>query len=431
MSNILNSNSLINYILQEVKKHEHAILLHTGIFQVPGPSHFEVLSGWNALDLMDLEDPSSLTQIDEFTQKHLGKWIFVHFSYDLKNCIEKRLKSEHQDPIGFPLMTLFVPEFVGIIEGGKSKLLQQHLTHNTITEIPIPETTPLENANINSPKPNLIFQEDLIYEEPYTNALTQIHHHLQQGDIYEINYCLPFQGAGKIKDPAEFWWSMQRQNQAPFSGLYRHKNSWLMCCSPERFICKEKNKIISQPIKGTSKRDPDPTLDLMLKNQLQNNKKEQAENVMIVDLVRNDLGKIAQTGSVQVDELFGAYSLKSVHQLISTVSATLKDNTPFSTILKACFPMGSMTGAPKIRAMEIIEELEFFSRGLYSGSVGYISPSGNFDFNVVIRSILYNSSTDIFLYPAGGAITANSKIEKEFDECMLKAQSMKTALTTI
>jgi para-aminobenzoate synthetase component 1 len=431
MSNILNSNSLINYILQEVKKHEHAILLHTGTFQVPGPSHFEVLSGWNALDLMNLEDQDSFTQIDEFTQKHHGKWIFIHLSYDLKNSIEIRLKSEHQDPIGFPLMTLFVPEFVGIIEGGKSKLLQQHLTNNTITEIPIPETTTPENANINSPKPNLIFQDDLIFEVPYTNALSQIHHHLQQGDIYEINYCLPFQGKGKINDPAEFWWSMQRQNQAPFSGLYRHKNSWLMCCSPERFICKEKNKIISQPIKGTSKRDQDPSLDLMLKNQLQNNKKEQAENVMIVDLVRNDLGKIAQTGSVQVDELFGAYSFKSVHQLISTVSATLRDNTPFSTILKACFPMGSMTGAPKIRAMEIIEELEFFSRGLYSGSVGYISPSGDFDFNVVIRSILYNSSNDIFLYPAGGAITANSNIEKEFDECMLKAQSMKTALTTI
>lgn len=431
MSNILNTNSLINYILQEVKRHEHAILLHTGSFQVPGPSQFEAISGWHALELMDIYANCSLEKMDEFIKKHSGKWIFSHLSYDLKNSVEKRLKSEHQDPIGFPLMTLFVPEFVGIIKGGKSKLLQQHLTKNTITEIPIPETTTLENVNIKSTKPNFIFQDDFIFEEQYTTAINQIHHHLKQGDIYEINYCLPFQGSGKIIDPAEFWWSMQRQNQAPFSALYRHKNSWLMCCSPERFICKENDNIISQPIKGTSKRDQDPTLDLLLKTQLQNNKKEQAENVMIVDLVRNDLGKIAQTGSVQVDELFGAYSLKSVHQLISTVSATLKNNTSFSAILKACFPMGSMTGAPKISAMEIIEELEFFQRGLYSGSVGYISPEGNFDFNVVIRSILYNSSSDIFIYPAGGAITANSSIEKEFEECLLKAQSMKTALNNI
>ncbi len=431
MLNILETNSLINYILQEVNRHEHAILLHTGSFQVPGPSQFEAISGWNALDLLDIEVNSTLDQINEFKDKHQGKWIFIHIAYDLKNSIEKRLKSEHQDPIGFPLMTLFVPEFVGIIKGGKSKLVQQHLTKNTITEIPIPETNLIENANVKTSKIILTFQDDFIFEEKYTAALNRIHQHLQQGDIYEINYCLPFQGSGKINDPAEFWWAMQKQNQAPFSALYRHKDSWLMCCSPERFICKENDKIISQPIKGTSKRDQDPNLDILLKTQLQNNKKEQAENVMIVDLVRNDLGKIARTGSVQVDELFGAYSLKSVHQLISTVSATLKNSSSFSAILKACFPMGSMTGAPKIRAMEIIEELEFFKRGLYSGSVGYISPEGNFDFNVVIRSILYNSSNDIFLYPAGGAITANSSIEKEFEECLLKAQSMKTALADL
>ncbi|MBK9639335.1 MAG: anthranilate synthase component I family protein [Bacteroidetes bacterium] len=431
MHNTLNNNSLINYALQEIKKYEHAIILHTGSYRVPGPSHFQALTGWNALDMMDLEMQFSMSQIDEFIEKHRGKWIFSHLSYDLKNNLEKRLKSDHPDPIGFPLMTLFVPEFVGVIKDGKNKLYQQQLTKNTIIEIPIPDLSHQEKSNVKSTTTNLTFQDDFIFQDQYHTALNRIHQHLQQGDIYEINYCLPFQGTGKIADPAEFWWSMQSQNQAPFSTLYRHKNSWLMCCSPERFICKENDKIISQPIKGTSKRDSDTTRDLILKEQLQNNKKEQAENVMIVDLVRNDLGKIAQTGSVQVDELFGAYSLKSVHQLISTVSATLKNNTTFSTILKACFPMGSMTGAPKIRAMEIIEELEFFQRGLYSGSVGYISPEGNFDFNVVIRSILYNSSSEIFLYPAGGAITANSSIEMEFEECLLKAQSMKAALTDI
>ena len=407
---MLNTNSFINFVLKEVERHKHAILLHTGSFKVPEPSHFELLSGWKALDVLDIEDNCSIVEIDEFIEKHRGKWIFSHLSYDFKNCVEKRLKSDHQDPIGFPVMTLFVPEFVGLIKEGTNKFFKQHLTKNTIVEISIPDSTTLEKTNVKSPKTNLIFQDNMIYKERYSEAINRIHHHLQQGDIYEINYCLPFQGTGNILDPAEFWWSMQTQNQAPFSALYRHKNLWLMCCSPERFICKENDKIISQPIKGTSKRDQDSALDLFLKTQLQNNKKEQAENVMIVDLVRNDLGKIAKTSSVQVDELFGAYTLKSVHQLISTVSATLKNDTSFSTILKACFPMGSMTGAPKIRAMEIIEELEFFRRGLYSGSVGYISPEGNFDFNVVIRSILYNSSSDIFIYPAGVELLANSII---------------------
>jgi len=221
---------------------------------------------------------------------------------------------------------------------------------------------------------------------------------------------------------------MQEENQAPFSALYRHKDKWLMCCSPERFIHKQNHEIISQPIKGTSKRGADPTQDELLKVALKNNQKEQAENVMIVDLVRNDLGKVAIPGTVNVDELCGIYTLKTVHQMISTISATLKENLLFSEIIKASFPMGSMTGAPKIRAMEIIEELEFFSRGLYSGSVGYISPDGNFDFNVVIRSILYNSTTKALLYPAGGAITANSDIAKEFEECLLKAKTMKDAL---
>ena len=177
MLNILNTNKLINYILQEIKRHEHAILLHTGSYKVPYPTHFEVLSGWNSLDLLEIEENSTLDQIDEFKEKHQGKWIFIHIAYDLKNSIEKRLTSEHQDPIEFPLMTLFVPEFVGIIKGGKSKLVQQHLTKNTITEIPIPETTLIENVNVKTAKTILTFQDDFIFEEKYTAAINQIHHH--------------------------------------------------------------------------------------------------------------------------------------------------------------------------------------------------------------------------------------------------------------
>lgn len=427
--NNLNISNLLQFVLQEINKEEHAAFLHTGDHKVPNPSHYEAISGWKAIDILTFKTDCSFDQIDNFIEKHKGKWIFSHLNYDLKNDIENRLQSHHKDPIEFPVLTFFVPQFVLILKDGIVKFYEQEPSKNSCYEIQIPPFSHSETgiqASINSA---LNFQDENVLKSPYTTALKKIRQHLLQGDIYEINYCLPFQGKGEISNPPAFWWSMQEENQAPFSALYRHKDKWLMCCSPERFIHKQNHEIVSQPIKGTSKREADPIQDALLKSALKNNQKEQAENVMIVDLVRNDLGKIALPGSVKVDELCGIYSLKTVHQMISTISATLKNNLRFSDIIKACFPMGSMTGAPKIRAMEIIEDLEFFSRGLYSGSVGYISPEGSFDFNVVIRSILYDSATKTLLYPAGGAITANSDIDKEFEECLLKAKSMKDALS--
>lgn len=422
-------SDLLQFILQEINREEHAILLHTGAYKSPNPNHYEAVSGWKAIDILTLKTGFSFDQIDNFIEKHKGKWIFSHLNYDLKNDIENRLQSHHKDPIEFPVLTFFVPQFVLIFKEKEVKFYEQHLSKNSCYEISIPPFSFSEAGIPSSKNSALSFQDERIFKASYTNALHKIQQHLHQGDIYEINYCLPFQGKGQIANPAAFWWSMQKENQAPFSALYRYKNKWLMCCSPERFIHKHNREIVSQPIKGTSKRDEDPIQDSVLKLTLKNNQKERAENVMIVDLVRNDLGKIALPGSVKVDELCGIYSFKTVHQMISTISATLKNDLQFSDILKACFPMGSMTGAPKIRAMEIIEDLEFFSRGLYSGSVGYISPEGSFDFNVVIRSILYDSTTHTLLYPAGGAITAHSDIDKEFEECLLKAKSMKNALS--
>lgn len=427
--NNLKINNLLDFILQEINKEEHAFLLHTGSFKVPDPSHFEIVSGWKAIDILTFGSNCTFDQIDNFIEKHRGKWIFSHLNYDIKNNIENRLQSNHIDPIAFPLLTFIVPEFVLVMEEGEAKMYQQKNSLDSCYEIPLPTFSQSKIKTQVSTTTDLNFLDEQIFKDSYTRALKKIQQHLQQGDIYEINYCLPFQARGHISNPPAFWWTMQEENQAPFSALYRHKEKWLMSCSPERFIYQRDSKIISQPIKGTIKRDADPTHDSLQKSSLKNNQKDQAENVMIVDLVRNDLGKIAIPGSVKVDELCGIYSLKTVHQMISTISATLKKNLLFSDILKACFPMGSMTGAPKIRAMEIIEDLEFFSRGLYSGSVGYISPDGCFDFNVVIRSILYDSATKTLLYPAGGAITAHSDIEKEFEECLLKAKSMKDALS--
>jgi para-aminobenzoate synthetase component 1 len=206
-------------------------------------------------------------------------------------------------------------------------------------------------------------------------------------------------------------------------------DKYLICASPERFLKKTGNKIISQPMKGTARRDlQDAAMDEQLKQTLFLDAKERSENVMVVDLVRNDLSKICTDGTVQVDELFGVYTFPQVHQMVSTVSGELKADVSFSDIIDASFPMGSMTGAPKYRVMQLIDEYEPIGRGLFSGSVGYIDPEGNFDFNVIIRSIFYNSSTNTLSYYAGSAITFYSDAVKEWEECLLKAEAIKKVL---
>jgi para-aminobenzoate synthetase component 1 len=191
---------------------------------------------------------------------------------------------------------------------------------------------------------------------------------------------------------------------------------------------KEGSKIISQPIKGTAKRLLSPIDDEKIAHDLMRDEKERAENVMIVDLVRNDLSKSSKKGSVQVEELCKVYTFKQVHQLISTVVSEVKDDVHPVDVIKDTFPMGSMTGAPKLSAMEIMEELEETKRGLYSGTVGYFTPDGDFDFNVVIRSILYNAAERYVSLSVGSAITAKSNPERECEECLLKAKAMKYVL---
>ena len=201
-----------------------------------------------------------------------------------------------------------------------------------------------------------------------------------------------------------------------------------MCASPERFLKKIKNTILSQPIKGTSKRGNNIKEDEEEKKALQLNEKERSENTMIVDLVRNDLSKICTEGSVMVKEYLKIYSFPQVHQMISTISGNLRENISFSEILSATFPMGSMTGAPKKRVMELIEQYEKTKRGLFSGTVGYINPGGDFDFNVVIRSILYNEENNYLSIQAGSAITFKSDPHKEYEECNIKIEAMRQAL---
>jgi para-aminobenzoate synthetase component 1 len=268
-----------------------------------------------------------------------------------------------------------------------------------------------------------------ISKAAYLEAIDKILALIKRGDFYEINYCQAFDVEHLSAHPVEVYSNLMQVSPTPFACFYKNSSDYLLCASPERYLQKKGNQLISQPIKGTIKRNLHNDSDDKLQVEaLQNSSKDKSENVMVVDLVRNDLSRICEQGSVKVSELFGIYSFPQVHQMISTITGTLSSNTLFSEILEATFPMGSMTGAPKKSVMETIDALEPTKRGLYSGTVGYFNPAGDFDFNVVIRSIFYNSDTKKASYGVGGGITIYSDPEKEYEECLLKAAAIKKVL---
>jgi para-aminobenzoate synthetase component 1 len=261
-------------------------------------------------------------------------------------------------------------------------------------------------------------------------AVEELQSQIRRGNCYEITFCQEFFAENVFADPLQLYVALSSISPNPFAAFYKIKRKYLCCASPERYLKKEGNKIISQPIKGTRPRNPeDGAQDRLYLEELVSSTKERSENVMIVDLVRNDLSRICKEGSVVVEELYGVYPFPQVHQMISTITGTLPDDTHCVEALRTTFPMGSMTGAPKKRVMQLIEQYEKSKRGLFSGTVGYITPEADFDFNVVIRSMLYNQETNYLSYQVGSAITFYSEPEKEYEECLLKAAAINEVLS--
>lgn len=351
-----------------------------------------------------------------------NSWQFGFISYDYKNQIEK-LSSNHPDGIQFPEKHFFTPQLLFVLEGENSQLhySKEHYSSNEINTI-LNNITTYKLADDEAKQP--ITVKSRITKADYLAKVSALKNHIQLGDIYEVNFCQEFYAEDVAINPIDYYFLLNKKSPTPFSCFVKQDDKYLLCASPERFIQKTGNDIISQPIKGTIKRGENQQEDEQLKQILSQDQKERSENVMIVDLVRNDLSKIAQKDSVKVDELCGIYTFPQVHQMISTVRAELKENTSFEEIINALFPMGSMTGAPKISAMQLIEKYEATKRGIYSGTVGYITPEKNVDFNVVIRSITYNQENNYLSFMVGGAITNLSVPEKEYEECLLKAKAM-------
>lgn len=382
---------------------------------------YECVAGVGVSDSHPHQDISNITGLGKFRDSH-NDWIFGHVSYDFKNEIEE-LSSNNFDSIQFPDLFFFIPELVFIISKNEVSI---GAYENINTQKIFNEILGITPATIEHTTPDL---KSRFTKQEYIETVARLQEHISRGDCYEICFCQEFFAENALVDAASVFSKLNEISPNPFSAFYKYGEKFLMCASPERFLKKTGNEIISQPIKGTAPRILNNLKeDEKQKESLLVDEKERAENIMIVDLVRNDLSKICLQATVKVKEFLAIYSFPQVHQIISTIGGQLKSPVSLEDILKATFPMGSMTGAPKKRAMELIEQYERTGRGLYSGTVGYINPEGDFDFNVVIRSILYNRATNYLSIQAGSAITFKSDPEKEFEECNIKIEAMRRAL---
>ena len=350
-------------------------------------------------------------------------WLFGHLSYELKNDIEN-LSSAHQPFIDFGKGYFFEPLHILRCSGGNLVIETGEGDGRELFD-EIERSIPLM-GNVNQ---HPVLAKPVLSREEYIHIINKLKEHIRRGDCYEINFCQEFQANDVVIDPYVLYAGLSSISPNPFSALYRHNDLYCACASPERFLKKEGSAIISQPMKGTSRRDAaDPVTDKRNREHLRLSEKERSENVMIVDLVRNDLSRFCMEGSVQVEELFGIYPFSQVWQMISTIKGEVLPGMHWVDMVKSCFPMGSMTGAPKRRVMQLIDEYEPTARGLFSGALGYINPAGDFDFNVVIRSIFYDAAAKKLSFQAGGGITFNSDPGLEYEESMLKAKAMISVL---
>lgn len=386
---------------------------------------YQAILAVDAFTSIKTDSHQGFEQLKEY-QTLSNDWLFGYLTYDMKNDVE-RLQSKNFDGLGFPDLYFFQPKRVFLfteneVEIQYLNMIDDELEHDweEITNTQI--ETDLQHAN-QPIKIKLRTSKDSYFEK-----VGEMLNHMQRGDIYEANFCQEFYAEDTRIDPLSTFFHLNEISQPPFAVFLKIETLFGLSASPERYVKKTGNTIVSQPIKGTAKRLVDAAADIQMMLDLAQDPKERSENIMITDLVRNDLSKIAQKGSVVVDELCKVYSFKQVHQLISTIRCELDPEISVVDIIRNTFPMGSMTGAPKVSAMKIIEDLEDSKRGLYSGTVGYFTPNGDFDFNVMIRSILYNESRKYVSYSVGGAITAKSIPEKEYEECLLKAKAMREAL---
>lgn len=390
-------------------------------------AEYQAILAVDAFTALKTDSNGAFHALEEY-QTLANDWLFGYLTYDLKNDVEA-LASDNFDELEFPELYFFQPKKLFLfkdqtVEIQYLKMVDEEMETdwNTILSTEL-INVPFHDKNDYSFKVHMRTSKDAYFEK-----VRKMMWHIQRGDIYEANFCQEFYAEDAVIDPVNSYFHLNEISEPPFAAFLKIQDHYALSASPERYIKKKGDILLSQPIKGTSKRMLDTVEDDKIKEKLYNDPKERSENIMITDLVRNDLSRVASKGSVVVEELCGVYTFKQVHQLITTVHCKVDHRFSNMDIIKNTFPMGSMTGAPKISAMKIIEQLEDVKRGLFSGSIGYFTPQGDFDFNVIIRSILYNANKKYVSYSVGGAITSRSILENEYEECLLKAKAMREVL---
>jgi para-aminobenzoate synthetase component 1 len=427
----------VSYTVDDAQKFKVSLLQWAQKFYeivwLDGNEHAQKYSSFDAILAVDAitaikTDANNAFEDLKVYQKKSKDWLFGYLSYDLKNDIEQ-LISKNYDGLEFPDLYFFQPKKIIKIQGKKVEFIYLQMVADEIeNDFKVILALKSNNDLEVSKNEKLMPIKMRIFKDEYFKQVSKMLAHIHRGDLYEANFCQEFYIENQTINPFKVYQKLNSISKAPFASFLKINDQYLLCASPERYLKKQGIKVISQPIKGTAKRSKNKKKDNQLKVDLANNEKERAENIMIVDLVRNDLSRHALKGSVKVEELCKIYTFEQVHQMISTVITEVEADANPIDIIKSTFPMGSMTGAPKVSAMNIIEDLEAFKRGLYSGAVGYFSPENDFDFNVVIRSILYNASKPYISFAVGSAITAKATPEHEYQECLLKAKAMREVL---
>lgn len=417
------TSSAKEQLLQWSQQFDEVVWLDSNHHQLAHHTYKAILAV-DACTSIKTDSHQAFEKLNEY-QQTTADWLFGYLSYDLKNDVEA-LTSNNIDGTDVPDLYFFQPKRLFLFT---DTVVEMHYLPMVDDELDsdweaIHAIQPLSQAD----SPNSIKIRLRTTKDQYFEKLGTLLQHIDRGDIYEANFCQEFYAENVLLDTVRTFIALNELSVPPFATFLKLDKHYALSASPERYLMKQGKRIVSQPIKGTAKRCKDPVKDAQSAKQLLNDPKERSENIIIADLVRNDLSRIASKGTVKVEALCELQSFQQVHQLVTTVVCEVPETITPVMVLKNSFPMGSMTGAPKISAMKIIEELEVSKRGLYSGAIGYFTPKGDFDFNVVIRSILYNAATQFVSYSVGGAITAKSVPEKEYEECLLKAKAMREVL---
>ncbi|GAA0746411.1 aminodeoxychorismate synthase component I [Gaetbulibacter jejuensis] len=423
--NISNVEQYKQKLLHWSQQFREVVWLDTNAFNTQY-STFDAVLAVDAITSIQTDYENAFKALKDY-QTQTKDWIFGYLTYDLKNDVE-HLTSRNFDGLQFPELFFFQPKKLFLFKDDVVEVRYLNFVSDEL-DVDLKTIDAIDVLNtVEEPQTENIKIKLRIHKDDYFNKVNTMLKHIHRGDVYEANFCQEFYAEDTLIQPLNIYNKLNAISKPPFATFLKLDDKYLLSASPERYLKKEGTTIVSQPIKGTAKRSKDKDEDDRLKTELAKDEKERSENIMIVDLVRNDLSQTATKGSVEVKELCKVYSFEQVHQMISTVTSQIESTTHPVDVIATTFPMGSMTGAPKISAMKIIETLEETKRGLYSGAVGYFTPQGDFDFNVVIRSILYNQSNQYVSYSVGGAITAKSDPLKEYEECLIKAKAMREVL---